>query len=788
MPVLVNQETYNGLGSLYANAGDWVECSFGFSTRYYVNSTTSDTYTYTSTGTQHFITAISTDFGEQGFLAGDTIVLAYYSIGGGVFQSYTRTVSFVNGNTLFIDTALPGGALTQVFPEDGVTYGLSLTANKKPASIESYINLTPNGTVSPNSVLDSSVNRFEVQDLSSLTVGNSIALNQLGGQSGGLIKDVELNYVADAVDGWRDWTITYKLWQWGVLQDGYQEPNYYQNTDCLAPYVNMRAYSQYGNPNGVMEAFSNNNEANTGGFNENYNGGNNNYTFQSIEWKDSLGNVISQLDYSGTSTFEAKIVAPNQDTVNSIYNIGFVFRPVDDSIYSNLPTNAGQNLILNAPEVDFQHSLTPDTTIYSSYQNSAGAGFDVTDLQFTLSAGILTVTGKVIPNSDYTAYFTNLPDGERLITIWVGLSNYNFTGQFSDRVNLTIFNNDNYDAPTLGVQIPDVVNEFLFDHGGIDITSEPNPNTTTEDDVLYKSDFLLVDNVEYSGIRTRIYAYNTVTEDEFTLENNFFSFANVPQVNGQYNTNQTVNRNFGLPPSSDRNVIELVRKANLDVPGKYGYQLRYGFLNDWRYWLSQPNVDNDFFNLTEPFDGKNKNWQRFSNTGDWVVRVAYYTSVDGVEDFQIHTFGIRPYEDELNVNTVNTYTINSSGQVATNLLNNEVHTFTSVLTWDTPYLNPWAEVTIEDFESGNRWVISSVLDQGNVSSNPLKPITGQTKLDLQTVGNVATLKCYIDTNEIDVSKVCITSRIYSENGEEDGKRMTDNTIKNTTDGTTKIES
>jgi len=106
--------------------------------------------------------------------------------------------------------------------------------------------------------------------------------------------------------------------------------------------------------------------------------------------------------------------------------------------------------------------------------------------------------------------------------------------------------------------------------------------------------------------------------------------------------------------------------------------------------------------------------------------------------------------------------------------------------WNQNYVNPWAEVTIEDYESGNRWVISSVLDQGNISSNPLKPIAGQTKLDLQISSNVATLTCLIDTNQVDVSKVCISARIFSEEVI-DGKRMTDNTIKETTDGTIKNE-
>ena len=764
MPILHNNESYNTLGSLYANAGDWIDCEVGFSTQYSIGSGTSNPFTYVTTGTQHYITSSPASFEDYGFLAGDVVDLTFTIASTGGVATESKTILFINGNTLFLDSAISyfvGLANTVVFPTSGTWSGMSITANKKPASIDAIINLTQNGSNSLASVLDGSYNKFQVQDLSTLTVTNSVAMTQLGDKSGGLIKDVLLTYDADANDGWKDWTITYKMWQWGVIKDGYSEPNYYDNADCLAPIVNIKAFSQFGNPNGILESSSANTEANTGGFNENYNGGVNNYTFQDIQFKDSLGNNIDSLDYSGDCTFVATIEAPNQDTVLSTYRIGLLFRPSDGSVYQNLLTNAGENLLLNAPDVDFNHSTSPDVTVYSGYVNSDGAAWDLTNLQFEISGTTLTVSGEVQPNAAALAYFDAFPDGERLTTMWVSLANHNYTGQFSDRVNLTILNEDNIDAPTLGIKIPNVVNEYLYDHAVNNITA-PLKQTTTEDDVLYKSNFLLVDNIEYEGVRTRIYAYNTTTEEEFTLENNFFSFENVPNISGQFQPNFLIPRGFGLPPTSDRNKIELIRKPSLDTAGFYGIELRYGFLNDWRYWLQQANVNNDFFDITEPFNGKNKNWKPYNDLGDWIIRVAYYTSVDGVEDFNNFEMGILPYENDLNVSTVNTYLINSTGQTATNLLDNEVHTLTSVCTWNQNYLNPWAEVTIEDKEAGNRWVISTELPQGNISANPLKPLAGEVGLQMTVVSNVATLKCLIDTNIVDASDVCISTRIYSE--------------------------
>ena len=779
MPILVNQESYNGLNSLYANAGDWVDCEFSFSTQYQRGSGVSNKFLYTTTGTQHYITADTGNFGDYGFLAGDVVDITWTGIASGTTVTYSRNVLFVNGNNIFIDTPLPSGVDNKYFPTDGVLSGMSIIANKKPASIEAYINLAPNGTPSPNSVLDGGINRFEIQDMSSMNIGDTLSLGQVGDQSGGLIENVELTYVADANDGWKDWSITYRIWQWGVLQDGYNEPNYYENADCLVPFVQMRAFAQFGNPNGILTGQSENLEANTGGFDENYNGGTNHYPFIDIQWTDMLGNPIDAMDYSAPSKFVATIDAPFQNIVASRYRIGMVFRPVDETIYKNLPTNAGENLLLNTPNQDFANSAFQNPMTFQGYENSDGARVDLTALQFQMGSGTLFVYGKTVPNAAYSAYFSNLPDGERRTTMWVTISNHVYTGQFSDSVNVKIFDADNIDAPIKGVQIPDVISEELLDHAGNIITNSLKPQTTTEDDLIYKSDFLLVDNVEYEGIRTRIYAYNTVNEDEFTLENNFFSFDGLVNINGQYQPNFFIDRGFNLPPSTDRNHVSLVRNSSLDVSGKYGVSLEYSFLNDWRYWLAQSNVDNDFYDITEPNDGKNKNWQRYSNSGDWIIRVAYYTSVLGVEDFNNYELGIRPYEDDLDVTTVNSYEVLSTGQSATNLLADELMLFTSELTWANNYVNPWAEVTIEDKEAGNRWVISSVLDQGGISSNPLKPISGQTKLDLQYTGNVATLQCIIDTNIIDASDVCISSRIYSDLNPE-GKRKTDGTLKQTT--------
>jgi hypothetical protein len=801
MPLQIVTEQYNTLNSLYANGGDWVDGQSLFTTRFQAGSGTSNKITYYNQGSNYWLQFDNASWADAGFLEGDTITITatvYANGQNSQAQSWVSTITYINGNELYLNAPLgpyiggfgtPGNGTT--FPLDGILSGMSVVADKLPNALEFYFNLTPNGTVSLNSLIDSELNRFELQDVDAMTIADVLPMTQLGNKSGGLIKDVNITYLANNTGGYNDFKVTYKFLQYVIIQDGFIIPAVYENAGHVAPIINIKGFAQYGNPNGVLQDTTTNLEANTGEYNENYNGAPNNYTLQSIVWNNVLGDVIEALDYSATSSFTAVINAPNQINPTSIYNIGLVWRPIDAEFYQNRLPSLGNNLLINAPEVDFNADGTTDVTVYAglpyignqSGVSSDGAQWDFQNIKFELTgANELTVSGDVIPNANASTMFSQIQDDGRKSTLWISIANVALTGFSVDRVSLTLFDQDNIDAPVIGVQIPDVVDQNLYDHNLNNITASADPNTTTEDDVLYESNFRLIDNIDYEGIRARIFAYNTVTEQEFTLENNFFSFSNVVNISGQFQPNFSISRGFNLPPTTDRNVIELVRNTANDIAGKYGVKLRYGFLNDWRYWLEQSNVSNDFFDILQSFNGDNKNWQVYgSGLGDWILRLSYYTTVNGVDDFNHQAIKIRPYEDNGNITTTRQFTVLSDLTTPTNLPENELVEVEYVLTWSTAnYSDEWAEVTIEDYEAGNRWVISSVLPQGNINANPLKPISGNTLLDLViSPANVATVKCLIDTSLINVNNVSLSVRIFSTPILVEGKRTTFGVLKRT---------
>ena len=116
--------------------------------------------------------------------------------------NFITYIGGTNGNELHLNSPLgayiggfgtPGNGTT--FPLDGILSGMSVVADKLPNALEFYFNLTPNGTSSLNSLIDSELNRFELQDVDTMTITDILPMIQLGNASGGLVKDVNITYL-----------------------------------------------------------------------------------------------------------------------------------------------------------------------------------------------------------------------------------------------------------------------------------------------------------------------------------------------------------------------------------------------------------------------------------------------------------------------------------------------------------------------------------------------------------------------------------------------------------------
>ena len=72
----------------------------------------------------------------------------------------------------------------------------------------------------------------------------------------------------------------------------------------------------------------------------------------------------------------------------------------------------------------------------------------------------------------------------------------------------------------------------------------------------------------------------------------------------------------------------------------------------------------------------------------------------------------------------------------------------------------WGMITIEPYESAQRWICSSVIPFDNNASNPLTPITGLlASLTFPSI-NVAVFECFFDSTKINLTNgIKFTSKI-----------------------------
>ena len=799
MPIIPVEEQYNGTeNSLNSNVGKWVDTSFEFIHRTSFESVEdiSNTATYFSVGSggvqsQWLQLNNGENWRDLGFAEGVNIDVVFIS-SPTISVNQTTSVNSIDGNLLYIANPLlssgtPLDTNTKAPDTDssGVTFGeCTVVCTDAPQEIHYDFNLTNIDSPNLSSLIDGSVNRFRFNDVDGLSIGGSTVMTQVNNKSGGYFQDVTLEYIAES-DGYRKYKVSFTFFNWAMLQSGFSEPDWFEGVNTIGGIHRVNMLTVQGDSGSSLEYLTNGTSGNVGGFNENYNTGIAGYTLNNIEFTNLAGDPIEGIDYSNTCKFEAVINDPfgRLNTTYSRFNIGMSWRTIDADNYQNNNKSFGYNTFTVAPASNFTHTLAPNPTQYNGFFNN-GVQWSFKNLQFTIGGGVLTVTGEIIPQPVNEVFYSSLDDGEKKLSLWVAPFRIDYPNVDRYDTSVLLYNEDAISAPVLGNPLVVTSNNF-FDHANINIT-QPLTLTTTEDDTNYEFNFRLLKDTVYTSLTAKIEMYNSLTDEKFTVESFTIPFNNIPFVGGTYQFNELIPRNFNLPPSSTFNDIQL-RLTNTPTPTDYGVKLDYAWLNRWEYWLQQTNADLHFFDLNDPNNGLNKNWQIYALDPDWSPQFTILVEKDGISDFFSRPFNIRRYEDE-DVTTVFTLTNLEDGSNPTALVANTQIQVNAQMTWNTGVFDGtqlWAESTIEDFESGNRWVLSSYLDQGNVNLNPLKPLDGLTKLQVVIVGNVATLSYIIDTNILTSTSISISNRIHSLDGSIQGKIYEDGTQKLMENGTNK---
>ncbi len=743
MPVNIISTNYSdnfgGSGSTYiSNAGD--ELTLEVTIESVIRVTNINNF-FQYDPILQIITSTAVNLLEEGFRGNTAVTLTKYDVGGTVVQ--TRNVIATSVTAQDINLA---GVTTGIFPIDVgagevleiVARNNTFTANKKREDLLINFNHSLNDQQGSNaSLIDGETTKVLFEGVGSLAQNNSITGVAVGNQSGQFLEIVDLEYSGVNSDGFDQYVLTFTF-----INSGVYEADWFALGDCLKIYIDGLWSSKVGE---VFDRYSwvLDNQANTGWFNESNNVG--------IPNGSQLPLPITDLKYNVTST-NATIMVDLGTAGLSDLGIGGAYISIDPSYF--------QNRVENQRNITYILSTTSSLTAGSTYTSQGGIGTNTTsnwEVEIVSITQLGATTNYLIelnwlPSSGFINFLTNRADGDRLFYLWLRVGNVNHLLYGSQLTK---------ELPVGGAL--DMNNDYGYlDHSENIETATGNLfgyTADTEDDLAYYGTFdLLLTEQRYESINLRVEAFNTSTNDSFTLQQTNFSFGGVTYQpsTGQYLLNQTATINPNLPTTSVK------RDAKVFLTGSSGgksYEVAvyYPFLLNWRYWLSLTGVNPDFAPDT------NQNWEQYDNLTNWQIRTTVELVKDGLAFVNSNTIVDYPYDNDPNLISEIFLRLQSDNSVVNIIPDGEqlyIESTHVLTTGNFDVQKTWGMLTIEPKESAPRSICSTIVPFDNNAQNPLTPITGLLCSLTYPAPNTAVLKCKFDPSKIDTTNgVKITAKI-----------------------------
>jgi hypothetical protein len=415
-------------------------------------------------------------------------------------------------------------------------------------------------------------------------------------------------------------------------------------------------------------------DGNVGFYDENFNGNNNNFSIESVTYKNQALETITSAELTdNVQTVEIVVkddrptgVFSNNDTE---FDLTFFILPDDVSEYRNNNKTILQNFYLDkafntvgALAVDGDNA----TTNYQVFKNVT-ATFDNIN-QITINAEI-----------DFTSTaVTELTDKGFDYFIGVSVQDHLKDTEDSDRVHLKA------DVKPFYIDLSDdgmitIDNPVFLRHFESDPTTEgtTTPIVRTEDDVLTYGTFYIdrntreTDNIALNALKTQLVAKKT-DGSEFILEEYEQSFNGTLVVNDSQFIDVSQERSFKMPSGDPRKTIKVKRRIDLDTTDLRYYEFYYPFLMRWEYWKTLSQVNSDAFDTNEPNNGYNNEWQRYDTLTDWDiyfrVEVRATKNAESLvyrKDVQLETYDYLEGTDWINeqIESLNNDTLASQGTI-----------------------------------------------------------------------------------------------------------------------------
>lgn len=689
---------------------------------------------------------------DLGVFPGDTVVLSLIDLDGTTSVSGSGTVLFTDGTEMKMSTSVP----TSLTATQGWVY-----VNKTPQSLQTNFNLIPHTQQDGfESIIDNTVSTAIYNLVGSLGVGSNVDFAPTGNLSGALLGKCNIERFADATDpisgatilNYRiKWYFTWHAYLTAVYQD------YFFDNKCLTPIVQVSFYPKFNNTGvRLSNTLKLENDGNSGFRDENFNQGVDNFIFNSFVWKNASNVIIPAFDYSTVSKFEFKVTSA---TGSFGTNFGLIFfNDIEDlDLISAGSTNSNGNYN-HARHTIFAEKATFTATTgqtMTSFLGVNGEQYTISDIDISVASGVATVKGTITPNAQFIAKFDDVNNTEKTFCCLFRCETASFGPKnYSTTVNNLVWRGE-------GAIAPNVLGAFkysskeIYDHVRNIVTDlSTGDKIIIEDDNRIKYVADLDKNVQYDSITIRNIVQNTVTGEWFELEHKTISsFNNTILIDGSTNITFSENVSFNIPATGQNAHYYAARFPAFDTPTTFRVNMDLPWINRWEHWLIQNGVSPAFAN-------PNKDWRMYQ-IPDWELAIRVELATPNGSYVDVTPYIMKDYDDEPTLTQVWEFE-RMNGQIVTNPLIGEIVYVRCKYTTSTPFITlTWAQTTVEPFESGSRFMISTVYSQGQ-TNNPLKAVTGAgDKLKL-TITSATTFEteCLFDPTLINTQNgVSFTNRI-----------------------------
>lgn len=749
-----------------ANAGDIITATFDIEENIYFESSDLRPINVTNQFSTQRILIMPDYESMNGFYVGQNVTLVRVGANP-VVAPVNTTITAIDFNTLRITVASIGsipspsglrfGSTTTltIYSTDlreDLFINLNLTQGNLPAKYNSVASQTYNGypsVVAPfrSSSIDGTNVRFQAS-LGSVIVGGTATFTQVGFKSGHIKADIDVERLADVNTYTRKWRFTIKNVQIGAhateLFDVIQPASYYfdfewySTTDLIDPTV-----VQW-----------NLNPSNTGAFDEAYENG----TFNS----ELTQGITTDLYYNAESTHTIIIESAESDITFGAYH-----KSLNPNYYQQKQyTQESLGMFLGLESGD----LPLVAGIYQSSANPQGARYEIEINSITYVGTTHTINLTFRYTNQAFIDFMQANDAtDRNITIWFKVGD----------VNHLVFKDNIVEGEKVVTTWDDIKLDDFFAIFQLDKTSDTYPATgaaidgggyfSTEDNAILRINGQLSKLRDWGKSRFQIVVVNTADDDDyFVLEEYNFDWSDV-QVNndGVALINKSVNiaENFPTTAGSRRQASVRYTGDN-DTISEFTVRFQCPLILNWRYWIEQANAFVQFY------PNQNKN---YINYFDSPYTIAIRTEVENDTTIYRHDAPVDAYYDydetftsvpEEWQGTTEWEIYDEDNNLVTDFINGQVNRvlvrFNTVQTATDG--QTWGQMTIEPFESAPRYLLSSNYNTDGDVTNPIIPLTGQTKLKKTVVSTTeVTFEALVDTTRLNGSEFKMTCKFYNDN-------------------------